>query len=135
MTFLTTTAAARVLVVDDDPSVRELTALVVTSGGHRAIGVGSVADALAEIDRRPVDLVVTDLHMPDAGGLELLAALSARPGAPPVVVVSGSAEESELRAARLLGARSVVAKPFGFAELRREIAAALSPERLLASAA
>jgi DNA-binding response OmpR family regulator len=49
--------------------------------------------------------------------------------------VSGSADESELRAARLLGAKAVVAKPFGFAELRREVAAVLSPARLLAHAA
>jgi CheY-like chemotaxis protein len=129
------TPTARVLVLDDDPSVRALMALVVESGGNRAVAVDSVAGALAELDRRPVDLVVTDLNMPGPGGLELLAALSARPAAPPAIVVSGSAEESELRAARLLGARAVVAKPFGFAELRREVAAVLSPARLLAHAA
>jgi CheY-like chemotaxis protein len=130
-----TTSAARVLVVDDDPSVRALMALVVSSAGDDAIPVGSVADALEELERDPVDLVVTDLNMPGASGLELLAALSARRGAPPAIVVSGSAEESELRAARLLGARAVVAKPFGLAELRREIAAVLSSARFLAHAA
>jgi CheY-like chemotaxis protein len=94
-----------------------------------------VAEALAELERAPVDLVVTDLNMPETSGLELLAALSARPAAPPSLVVTAAADESAARTARLLGARAVIAKPFRFAQLRREVDALLSSRRWLASAA
>jgi CheY-like chemotaxis protein len=125
----------RVLIVDDDPQLRELMALVVASSGREPVLATGVAGALEQLDRRPVDLVVTDLNMPGAGGLELLAALSARPGSPPALVVSGSDDESTLRAARLLGARDVVAKPFGFLQLRRAIDAVAVPVTVLGAAA
>jgi CheY-like chemotaxis protein len=132
---VTANTTRRVLIVDDDASIRELAAMIAASCGHEALCVQNVAEALDTLACAPVDLVVTDLNMPGAGGLELLAALSARPGSPPALVITGSEDEAALRAARLLGARAVVAKPFGFAELRRAIAAVLSPGRLLATAA
>ena len=125
----------RVLIVDDEVSLRDLIALAVASGGREPVRAASVADALAELDRRPVDLVVTDLNMPGAGGLELLAELSSRHAAPPTVVVTASTDASALRAARLLGARAVVTKPFGFLELRRTIEAVAAPVDALGAAA
>jgi CheY-like chemotaxis protein len=117
----------RVLIVDDEPAVRDLIALVVATGGREPVRVGSVPEALDELERRPVELVVTDLDMPVGGGLDLLAELSSRPSAPPSLVVTGTGDESALRAASLLGAREVIGKPFGFFELRRAVERILMP--------
>jgi CheY-like chemotaxis protein len=124
-----------VLIVDDEPAVRDLIALVVATGGREPVRVGSVPEALDELGRRPVDLVVTDLDMPRAGGLDLLAELSSRPSAPPSLVVTGTGDESAVRAASLLGAREVLRKPFGFFDLRRAVERILAPEPGAAMAA
>jgi two-component system, response regulator, stage 0 sporulation protein F len=117
-----------VLVVDDDPVIRELIARVVIHTGSRVIRAETAAQALRVLDDEPVDLVLTDLDLHEAGGgLRLLAALSARPATPPVVVVTASDDGAALRAARLLGARDVVEKPFSLDELRKGIADALHP--------
>ena len=129
------TVNQRVLIVDDEESVRALIALVVASGGRRPVAVASAREAVEQLDRKSVDLVVTDLGMPGAGGLELLAELSTRPAAPPALVVTGTADEGAVRAARLLGARAVVAKPFGVLELRRAIDAVAAPGSALDEAA
>src|SRR5205085_1923240 len=82
--------------------------VVVRSGGNRPLCAESVPDALELLDRERVDLVLTDLNMPGLGGLDLLAELSARRSAPPVLVVSGCEDTATIRAASLLGAVRVV---------------------------
>ena len=124
----------RVLIVEDEPTVRDLIALVVASGGREPVRVASVPDALAELERTPVDLDVTDLNLPGCGGLELLAELSARRDAPPAVVVTATGDDGAKRAARLLGARAVVDKPFALLELRRMVDSVAAPVSLLDAA-
>jgi len=118
-------AAETVLVVDDDPAVRRLLALAVELGGRRALRAGSAREALELLREHEVALVVTDVNMPQATGLDLLAALSATIAPPPVLVVTGEADPRTARAATLLGARKVIEKPFGLEELGREIDDAL----------
>jgi CheY-like chemotaxis protein len=125
---------SRVLIVDDDATVRDVIALAVASGGRDPVRVATVPDALAELEREPVDLVVTDLNLPGSGGLELLAELSARRNAPPAVVVTATGDDGAKRAARLLGARAVVDKPFALLELRRTIDGVAAPVSLLDAA-
>jgi CheY-like chemotaxis protein len=124
-----------VLVVDDDPVVRELIARVAAHTGNRVLRAETTEQALDLLAAEPVDLVLTDLGMPATGGLRLLAKLSTLPAAPPVVVVTACDEAAALRAARLLGARRIVQKPFSLDELRKAITDALRPpERSLAAA-
>jgi DNA-binding NtrC family response regulator len=121
-----TAAPETVLVVDDDHAVCDLMALAVELGGRAPLKAGSAAEALALLEERDVALVLTDIHMPRTSGLELLAALSVTRHPPPVLVVTGEADAYTMRTARLLGARKVIAKPFGFDELGREIDEALT---------
>jgi two-component system response regulator AtoC len=121
-----TGSSQTVLVVDDDHALCDLMALAVQLGGRAPLKAGSAAEALALLDERDVALVLTDIHMPRASGLELLAALSATTHPPPVLVVTGETDASTARAARLLGARKVITKPFGLDELGREIDEALA---------
>ncbi len=125
-----------VLVVDDDRAVCTMMALAVELGGRQALQAGSAREALELLRGHEVALVVTDVHMPHATGLDLLAALSATIAPPPVLVVTGQPDPGTTRTARLLGALKVIAKPFGLEELGREIEAALSGrvERVLVDA-
>jgi len=121
-----TASPQTVLVVDDDHAVCDLMALAVELGGRAPLKAGSAAEALAVLEQHQVSLVLTDIHMPRASGLELLAALSVTKHPPPVLVVTGEADAYTTRTARLLGARKVISKPFGLDELGREIDEALA---------
>ena len=121
-----TASPETVLVVDDDHAICDLMALAVELGGREPLKAGSAAEALAVLEEHQVSLVLTDIHMPRASGLELLAALSVTQHPPPVLVVTGETDAYTARTARLLGARKVIAKPFGLDELGREIDEALA---------
>jgi two-component system KDP operon response regulator KdpE len=125
----------RVLVVDDDPVVRELIARVAAQSGNRVLRAETTEQALDLLAAEPVNLVLTDLGMPGTGGLRLLAKLSTLPAAPPVVVVTACDDGAALRAARLLGARRILQKPFPLTELQEAIADALRPSQALPAAA
>ena len=97
----------RVLIVDDDDDVREVTQDVMERHGFEVIPVGSGAEALAFLDYETPGLVLLDLHMDDMTGWEVLGALKNNPrfAKTQVVVVTGSAE-------RVSPPTRVLRKPF-----------------------
>ena len=119
-------ASGAVLVVDDDPMLRELGRRMIEKIGEKAFTAASGADALAFLEKRSAEIstVITDLTMPDMGGLELIARLAERYPALPVVAISGFAVQVGARAT--LDARQVpfVAKPFTMPELAQALTVA-----------
>ena len=115
----------RVLVVDDDLSIRVLVSLLLESAGYAPAAVGSVERALARLDEHGADLVLTDLQMPGAGGLELLDCLHFGGSHVPAVVMTGSDDEVLIDAALARGAAAVLRKPFSLEQLRRVVQASL----------
>jgi CheY-like chemotaxis protein len=115
-----------VLAVDDDVLVLMNTAAMLEDLGHQCVAVGSAVAALAALDDKRFDVVVTDFAMPHMSGLELATQIAARWPATPVVLASGYAElppSADSDIPRL-------AKPYGQADLAailRRVAAA--PER------
>jgi two-component system response regulator AtoC len=119
---------SRVLVVDDEPLVRELIVDVLRAHGHEALVAEAADHALALLggEGEPVALVLADHGLPGLTGLELLARVRERWPALPAILLSGGAD-GELRArAAAAGARAVLAKPFSPAELTGAVAAALA---------
>lgn len=113
----------RVLVVEDDPSVRGLLQTLLGAEGYQ---VSVAADGLAGLvkasSQRPA-LILLDLMMPDLGGIRVLEELRGDPALAdlPVIVVTGKIDAvPELRG--VLGERNVFAKPFGVAELLTRVA-------------
>jgi CheY-like chemotaxis protein len=106
---------AKILVIDDQPEIRELFAEVLMSAGHDVITAsdGSVGLALYAY-HRPV-LVITDLEMPGLPGLEIVERLSPEPGLK-IIAISGSSLEN-LELARQLGAAVTLKKPFHLTQL------------------
>ncbi len=110
-----------VLVVDDDPLVRQNTAEMVEDLGHRAVQAGSGAEALAALrGRDDLEAVVTDHVMPGMTGLELVGLVRAEMPGMPVVLASGYAEIGESAPPDL----PRIAKPFAQGALAEALAAA-----------
>lgn len=92
-------AAPTILVVDDDTTWRELVALRLRGQGAVTAVAGSVSDAIDELERLHVDLVLTDHRMPGASGIDLLAYVHTRHPEIPVIVMSAVVDDELVDAA------------------------------------
>ena len=115
---------ARILVVDDEESVRLSLGTVLEHSGHEVIFAGTGEAAMKAFLRRDVDVVVTDLHMPAGDGLELIDALSGFGADVPIIAVSGKGPEL-LGMAKMIGARTTLQKPASPEDLLKAVDEAL----------
>lgn len=112
--------ARRVLVVDDEDTVREVVARYLERDGYR-VAVASDGDAaLDAIERQPPDLIVLDLMLPGVEGLEVLRRVR-RTSDVPVIVLTARAEEADRVVGLELGADDYVVKPFSPRELAARV--------------
>jgi two-component system KDP operon response regulator KdpE len=116
--------ALRVLVIDDEPPIRKLLRMGLSTQGYRVIEAEDGQSALDHMREKP-DLVILDLGLPDMQGLELLRTMRTRDERVPIVVLSSRADEVAKVQALDLGADDYVTKPFGMDELLARIRAAL----------
>jgi putative two-component system response regulator len=116
---------ANVLVIDDEPIVRDLVSEILAEDGHEVRTAATAEDALAALDDHNLGLVVSDIVMPGLSGLELLATVRRLRPNLPVVLVTGRAAHGTVSAALAEGADGLVLKPFSQIELSRTVAAAL----------
>ena len=109
---MTLAEEARVVVIDDDEGVLDSLEVLLAAEGF-AVATYSSARAFLD-DRRasPPGCLVTDVRMPDLGGLELVAALRRRGPLPPVIVMTGHGDVPMAVKAMKLGARDFIEKPF-----------------------
>jgi DNA-binding response OmpR family regulator len=115
---------ARILVIDDEESVRTLLRMVLEQVGHTVIEARGGTEGLALFSQARVDLVITDLVMPDTDGLEVLRELGRMDPSLKILAISGGDVDRGavyLNTARLMGAATVLAKPFGAAQLRAAV--------------
>lgn len=106
----------RVLVVDDEPRVREVVVAYLERDGFRVTDVASVEAARAHLDGLEPDLVILDVMLPAESGLDLLADLR-RGGDTPVILLTSRSEETDKILGLELGADDYVTKPFSPREL------------------
>ena len=120
----------RVLLVDDHPFLlRALRRLLVPSG-HVLVSAPTGEAALALIEREEFDIVVTDIHMPGMSGLDLLAAVRARPMPVPVILISSSPDLDSALAAVGAGAFRYLVRPLDERLLRTTVDRAIRMARL-----
>jgi two-component system, NtrC family, response regulator HydG len=100
-----------VLVVDDICITRALLRQMVTTAGHNAVEAGGVQEALTALTENPIDLVITDLTMPDGDGIAVLEAAINTTSPPPVVLFTASVDEKVLSFAKAAGFSKVLKKP------------------------
>jgi len=106
-----------ILVVDDSPETLELTRRFLGSEGYRVFTVGGVPEAIRLLGEQPVDLVITDLKMPKASGLDLIRHVRENLKDTEVIMITGYATIEGAVAAVKLGAEEYLAKPFTREEL------------------
>jgi two-component system, OmpR family, KDP operon response regulator KdpE len=114
----------RILVVDDEPQITRVLRRSLATHGYEAQAAAGGEEALKVFREWAPDLVITDLSMPDMGGLELCRRLRAVSRIP-VIVLSAKGEERLKVEALDVGADDYVTKPFGMDELLARIRAAL----------
>jgi DNA-binding response OmpR family regulator len=128
---------ATVLVVDDEPIVREVVVRYLAREGHDTLEAADGDSARSEIERCNPDLVVLDVMLPGADGLELCRWIRGRSELP-VIMLTARGDEADRIVGLELGADDYVTKPFSPRELaarvrsvlRRSTAVAQSDERL-----
>jgi two-component system OmpR family response regulator len=116
--------SAHVLVVEDDAGMRLLLARFLTANGLRATGACDGREMWDVLDRIPIDLVLLDVMLPGASGLDLCRALRERSDVAIIMVTARGAETDRVLGLEL-GADDYVAKPFSRPELLARICAVL----------
>ena len=123
---------ARILVIDDDEIVAATIRMMLESGGHEVRQLEHGAQALDMLKQEAIDLVITDLLMPEQDGIEIIKQIGTLADAPPVLAISGggvAGNELYLRAAGALGAADTLPKPFTSKSLLAKVELLLKPRR------
>jgi DNA-binding NtrC family response regulator len=107
-----------ILVVDDEPKLGKLVAEMLELDGHHVQRVGSGKDALSAMATFAMDVVVTDLRMPEVDGLAVLASAVRQSDPPDVMLMTGHASTQSAVEAMKRGAADYLSKPFSMDELR-----------------
>jgi len=124
------TTRGRILIVDDEAQMRDLLVKVLDKNGYQVSAAGDGEQALALLEKEPVDLVVTDVRLPGIGGLEALKAIKELN--PEIVVIIMTAFGSIDQAVQAVkeGAYDYINKPFKIDEMLLTIEKALEERRL-----
>jgi len=118
---------AKILIVDDEPNIREVVGLYLRRDGHAVISAADGEEALRLFKSSDPDLVVLDLMLPRMSGLEVCRRLGAGASGRrvPVIMLTAKGEEEERIVGLSLGADDYVVKPFSPRELAARVAAVL----------
>jgi two-component system, NtrC family, response regulator AtoC len=122
----------RVLVVDDESSSRELCAELLKDLGYESQSVESPARALEILEDGQIDIVISDVHMPDGNGIDLLRTIKQNHPGVGVLVMTGYGTIPEAVEAVKLGAYDYVAKPFKVDDFRHMLERLVEKQRLAA---
>jgi DNA-binding response OmpR family regulator len=109
---------ATILIIEDEEPIRILLRNALEAAGHEVREAPNGRIALAMYRDRPADLVITDILMPEMGGLDMILELTREFLNVKVIAISGNqGEENFLHVAKLLGARQTLHKPFSMEKL------------------
>ena len=116
-----------ILLVEDDPDIRELVAYKLTRGGFEVVEAADGLGALQAARDRPPHAVILDMGLPRLSGIDVCRELRAAPAtaAVPIIMLTGAVRLQELEQAYAAGASDYLVKPFSPRELQRRLEAAL----------
>lgn len=120
-------ATARVVIVEDDDYVREITEMILAGAGHAVRATSNGYEALRWLEEQPCELLILDLRMPKIDGLTLYREVLARwpTGGPRVLFVSGFTEAAAYEGPLKTLDAAVLVKPFSLEALTRAVERAL----------
>lgn len=112
---------AKILVIDDVEAIRHAMAIVLENEGHAVVQAVDGVDGIRRLRESPVDLLITDVLMPGADGIEVIKAVREHAPNLKVIAMSGGGNQLpagfSLKMAQAFGAKAVLYKPFENAEL------------------
>lgn len=111
---------ARILLIDDEELVLSTLQTALTKAGHEVVTARNGSEGLAAFRRQPVDLVITDIIMPEKEGIETIIEMRRQTASLPIIAISGGGQAHKsmfLQAAGTLGATRTLAKPFSPSQL------------------
>ena len=111
-------ARGDILVVDDDPRVREVLEEVISAQGYKVVAVGSGEAALEAVEKRHYDLIFLDLVLPGINGVEALAAIKEKDKKAVVAIVTGYGDDPIAMEAMAQGPLLLIRKPFKAEDIR-----------------
>ena len=118
---------SRILVIDDDPDIREVLGWSLKSAGYEVALAAEGREGLNAYGAQPADLVITDIYMPNQDGLETIHELDQRYPRPAIIAMSGRAlAGTMLSIASKLGAIQILQKPFSIEDVLQAVTQALS---------
>jgi CheY-like chemotaxis protein len=123
--------AATILVVDDEAGIQKLMRKVLSAAGYDVMAAMDGREALELLKGSKVDLVVTDLVMPEMEGLEMIQSIRKERPEVKIIAMSGMFGGQFLRSARLLGAHATLVKPFQPRDLLEAVRRVLTAGRSL----
>jgi two-component system chemotaxis response regulator CheY len=103
-----------ILIVDDSSSMRQLVTFALKDAGYDVVAAVDGKDALSKADESRVDMVITDLNMPEMDGLELIRQLRDQPGYKftPIIMLTTESQEAKKQEGKKVGASGWIVKPF-----------------------
>ena len=120
----------RILIVDDEPSMRDMLRIVLRRDGYDVVVAGNGAEAIAILEKERVDLLLSDIRMPDVGGVDVLrAAKNVNRDIIAFMMTAFASTDSAVEAMRL-GAVDYFTKPFNMDELRLKVRQQMEAHRL-----
>lgn len=114
----------KILITEDSPTMRSLIVSTIEAiGDFEVIEASNGFEALRVLPREKVDLVVTDINMPDINGLELVSFIKTNPNyqAIPLIIISTEGSERDREKGMALGANEYLVKPFSPEQLQELI--------------
>jgi len=121
---------SQILVVDDDMHLRQVVEQMLKALGHQVYSAGNGKSAIEVLEHQAIDLVITDILMPDMDGYELIGALRKRPVPPRIIAMSGGSGKLDsdylLRVAQSMKVDRLLGKPLRLAEMESAISEVLA---------
>ncbi|HLP48011.1 MAG TPA: sigma-54 dependent transcriptional regulator, partial [Candidatus Kapabacteria bacterium] len=108
----------KILVIDDDPSIRNMLAIVLKKTGYDVTCTDSGKTSLEKLKKESFDLIISDIKMPDINGIDLLKKIKSITPEIPVIMITAYASANDAVEAMKLGAEDYVTKPFNLDELK-----------------
>src|SRR3954469_3867113 len=119
------TSGARILMVDDDPGIRDVVSDFLGKHGYRVDTAGDASEMERALERGPVDLIVLDVMLPGEDGLAICRRIANGEGGPPIIMLSAMGEDTDRIVGLELGADDSLPKPCNPRELLARVRAVL----------
>lgn len=113
----------KIMTVDDSETIRQMLSFTLKKAGYEVIEAVNGVDALAKLKKEKVEMLITDLNMPEMDGIELIREVRKNPGNRfvPIIMLTTESQEQKKKAGKTAGASGWIVKPFKPEQLLRVV--------------